>query len=134
VSEFSSTCQVPVGAPRARRHPEHRLHHGRARSQARLGIEIADFGDHVGEVLLVDAAQAAERSEIALGQQSEILDQRAHGRIEAVAFLELDGETFGERARAHARWIERLPAPPAALDVFQRRAKFFGDRLEIAVR
>ncbi len=38
----------------------------------------------------LDAAELAQRREVALGQQIEMADQRLHRRIEAVALLELD--------------------------------------------
>ena len=132
VSELSSTCQVPSEC-RPHIHIRHdRLHHGRAEGEARLGIEIADLGDHVGEILVVDAAQAAQGGEVALGQEIEMLHQRAHRRIEAVAVLELDGEAFGEIARADAGRIERLQDGEHGLDVGARRAEFVGDGVEIA--
>ena len=62
----------------------------RAEGEARLGIERADLGDHVGEIFIVDPAQAAQGGKIALGQKVEMLDQGPHRGIEAVAFLELD--------------------------------------------
>ena len=61
-----------------------------------------------------------------------MLDQRLHRRIEAVALLELDGETFGEIARADAGRIERLQDREHGLDVAARRAELVGDRVEIA--
>ena len=67
-----------------------RLHRGRAEGQARLRIETADFGDHVGEILVADAADPPQRGEVALGEQIEAADQRLHRRIEAVALPELD--------------------------------------------
>ncbi len=94
-----------------------RLHQCRAEGEARLGIERADLGDHLGEVLVADAAEAAQRRKIALGQQIEAADQRLHRGVEAVALLELDGEALGEIARAHARRIEGLQDGKHRLDL-----------------
>ena len=100
----------------------------RAEGETGLRIERADFRDHVGEIFVVDAADAAQRGEIALGQQIETADQRLHRRIEAVALLELDREAFGEIARADARRIEALQDREHRLDLGQRRAELLGDR------
>ncbi len=97
-----------------------------------FGIEIADFTDHVGEIFIVDAAQAAQRAKVALGQKIEMLDQRLHRRIETVAFLQLDGEALGEIARAHAERFECLQNRKDELDVASLRAKFVGNGIEIA--
>ena len=67
-----------------------------------------------------------------LRQQIEMGDQRLHGGIEAVAFLELDGEAFGEIARAHAGRIEALQDREHGIDLGERRAELLGDRREIA--
>ena len=61
-----------------------------------------------------------------------MLDQRAHRRIEAVALLELERETFGEIARADAGRIERLQDGEHGLDLGARRAELLGDGVEIA--
>ena len=97
-----------------------------------LGIEIADFSDHVGQIFIADAAQTAQRAKVALGQKIEMPDQRLHCRIETVAFLELNGEAFGQIARAHAERLERLQNRKHQFDVTPLRAKFFGNRVEIA--
>ena len=39
-----------------------------------------------------------------------MVEQRRHGGIEPVALAQLNGEAFGEVARAHARRIEALEA------------------------
>ena len=59
-------------------------------------------------------------------------DQRLHGGIETVALLELDGEAFGEIARAHAGRIEALQDRQHGLDLGERRAELVGDQREIA--
>jgi len=44
-----------------------RLHRGRAEGEAWLRIEVADLHDHLGEILVADAADPPKRSKIALG-------------------------------------------------------------------
>ena len=132
VSELSSTMPGAVGRRPHIDVGHDRLHQRRAEGETGLRIEVADLGDHVGEILLVDAAQPAQGGEIALGQKIEMLDQRAHRGIETVAILELEGEAFGEIARAHAGRIERLQDREHGLDVGQRGAELLGDGVEIA--
>ena len=55
----------------------------------------------------------AQRGEIALGEEVEMVDQRLHRRIEAVALAQLDREAFGEIAGADARADRSSAAPPA---------------------
>ena len=94
-----------------------RLHVGGPKSQSGLGVEIADFRDHLGQVFLADTADLAQGGEFALGEQIEPSNQRGHGGIVAVAFFELDGEAFGEVARTHARRIEPLQDGKYRLDL-----------------
>ncbi len=75
---------------------------------AGLGIELADFGQHVDQVFLVNAADALEGGEIAPGQQLEVADERLHGRIEAILLTQLDRKTFRQIASKNAGRIERL--------------------------
>jgi hypothetical protein len=98
----------------------------------RPGIERADFGNHLAQVLVVDAAQALQRGEVAPRQELEIVEQRRYRRIEAVALLELEGEALGQRARGHAGGIERLKHAEHALDARPLDAEAFGDFREIA--
>ncbi len=65
-----------------------------------VGFERADLGDHVGEILVADAADPAQRRQIALGEQIKPADQRLHRGIEAVALAQLDRRALGEIARA----------------------------------
>ena len=80
----------------------------------------------------LDAADPAQRRKVAPGQQIEMRDQRLHGGIEAVALLELDGEAFGEIARAHARRVEPLQDGEHRFDLGQRRAELLADLRQIA--
>ena len=104
-----------------------RLHDGRTEGEARLRIERADLRDHLGEVLVADAADAAQPREVALGQQIETAHQRLHRRVEAVSLLELDGEALGEIARANAGRIEGLQDRDHRLDFGSRRAELLSD-------
>ncbi len=62
---------------------------------AGLGIVSAQLADHVGQILVVDRADALERGEIALGEIVEIGDQPRHRRIVAVGVARLQGQAFG---------------------------------------
>ena len=81
-----------------------------------FGLSARNLGEHLGEVVLVDAAEPQERRVVAARDQFEIGEQRRHRRVEAVALAELDGEAFGEIARADAGRLE-------ALDDGERRAR-----------
>ena len=69
VSELSSTCQPPSGAGAHEDVGHDRLHRLAAEGAARLGVERAQLGEHVGEVVVVDAAElaAARRSRAGRG-------------------------------------------------------------------
>ena len=90
-------------------------------------IERFQLGDHVGEVFVVDAANLAQRAEVAPRQKVEMLDQRRHRRIEAVALDQLQFQTFGHAARHHAGRLEALTAPQHVLDQIEAAAEPFGD-------
>ena len=77
-----------------------------AESAPRLGLEAPDLGDHVAQVLVVDAAGAAQQRKVALGERRQVLDQGLHRRVETVALLELEREAFGERAGEHPGRLE----------------------------
>ena len=97
-------------------------------SAAGLRVVGAELADHVGEVLVVDAADALEVAGAALRQQVEIVDQPRHRRVVAVGRFGLERQAFGERARAHARRVEplddvqRLLRPAAAALPSARRS------------
>ena len=97
---------------------------------AGLGIVGAQLADHVGEVLVVDPADALEVGGAALRQQVEIVDQPRHRRVVAVGGLGLQREAFGERPRADAGRVEALDDRQRLLDQRQRRAGQLGDLLE----
>ena len=120
--------------PQAHEHVRHdRLHQSGAEGEARLGVEFANFSDHVGQVFLAHAADAAQGREIALGKQIEMSNERLHRGIEAIALLELDGEAFREIARTHAGGIETLQDRQHGVDLGSRRAQLLSDQREIAV-
>ncbi len=87
-----------------------------AEGAAGLRLEAPNFGDHVGEVLVVDAADLAQQGKIAPRQRRQVGDHRLHGRIEAVALAQLQREALGEVAREHARRLERVHLDEHGLD------------------
>ena len=97
---------------------------------AGLGVVGAKLADHVGEVLVVDPADALEVGGAALRQQVEIVDQPRHRRVVAVGGLRLQREAFGERPRADAGRFETLDQLQRLLDQRQRRAGQLGDLVE----
>ena len=98
-----------------------------AEAAAGLGIVGAKLADHVGHVLVVDAADPLQRGEIALGEIVEIVDQPRHGRIVAVGVLRLEREAFGEVAGGDAGRVEGLDDGEDALDLGERDAEPLGE-------
>ena len=132
MSELSSTCQRAVGRRPHENVRHDRLHDRRTEGQAGLRIEPSDFRDHVGEILVADAADFLQRGEIAPRQKIELRDQRLHRGIVAVVFLELDREALGEIARADAGRIEGLQDGEHGFDFGDAGAEPFRGRREIA--
>ena len=62
----------------------------------RFWIVRAELANHIGEVLVVDAADALQVGRAALRQQLEIVDQSRHRRIVAIGRLRLQSEAFGQ--------------------------------------
>ncbi|MEY9584643.1 hypothetical protein ABIA15_003400 [Sinorhizobium fredii] len=102
----------------------------------RLRIELADFGEHVDEILLVDPADLLEAREVAARQKFEIGDKCLHGGIEAIAQAQLNGEAFAERAGEDAGRIELLQHEKDARHICRARSKpcrrFSDLRMQIA--
>jgi len=108
------------------------LHHRRAETQPRLGIEHADLRDHVREILVTDTAKTPQSSEIAFGDKIKMFDQNLHRRIVSVAVLELNGNALGQIARAYAGGIECLQYGEHELDVAATGAKLVCNGFDIA--
>ncbi len=132
VSELSSTCQVPSDA--ARTYTSGTIGctivEPKARPGLGLRLRISAIMSARSSSSTPHSRRNAARSRLA--SRSRCSHQRPHRRIEAVAVPELDGETFGEIARAHAGRIERLQDGEHGLDVGARRAELVGDGVEIA--
>ena len=88
--------------------------------------------DHVRQIFVTHAAEPAQGRQIAPRQQIEMRDQRLHRGVEAVALLELNGETFRQIARAHAGRIEPLQDGQHAFHHGARRAQFLRDHRQVA--
>ncbi len=119
-SEFNSTCQLPSGSGRTIDVRYDRLNRRAAEGAPGLRIEPADLADHVDDVFVVDAADFAQRREIALGDEFEMADERLHGRIETIFFAQLNGQAFGEIAGADAGRIEGLNERQDLFDAIER--------------
>jgi hypothetical protein len=81
---LSSTSQPPSGLTRTKTSGTIGCTTAEPYGAPRLGIELADFGDHVGEIRVIDAAQAAQRRKIAPRHQIEMHNERLHRGVEAV--------------------------------------------------
>ena len=103
-------------------------------AQAGLGIIAAQFADHVGQILLIHAADAAQLGQGALGQQVEIGEQPLDAGIIAVRLLRLKGEAFGERAGTHAGGIEAVDNFEHGLDREERHAQAMGGLEQIGLQ
>ena len=104
----------------------HRLAAARVEPQAGLGIVAAQFGKHVGEVLVVDPAHAFEPRNLAARDEIEVVDQPRHRRVVAVRLARLQRDAFAQSARADAGRIERLHQRQRGFRVRQRDAEIAG--------
>ena len=97
-------------------------------ARRRLRIETADLGDHLGEVVGIDAADRRQPPHLPSRQQIEIVEQRRHRRIQPIALGELRRQAFLQIAREQPDRIE--PHHPRAhrLDTLQRNRHRTGDR------
>jgi hypothetical protein len=69
---------------------------------------------------------------LALGEKLEIVEQRLHRRIEAVAVAQLQGEAFLEAAREYSGGIKALQQEEGLLDPLRFAAQPFGGRGDVA--
>ncbi len=97
-------------------------------TRRRLGIEGTDLGDHLHDVLGIDAADRHQLAKVTLGQQVEVVEQRGHRRIKPVTFRELGGEAFPKVAREQARRIEPHHARAHRFDAGNGDAQCLGHR------
>ena len=118
VSEFSSTSQAPSGPRRTKTSGTTGVTGSLPKARPGLGLRVADFRDHVGDVFGIHAAKLGQLRHVAAGQKIEPGHQRLHGRIQPVLGLELQAEAFGQVARAHADGIEALHHAQHRLDIF----------------
>jgi hypothetical protein len=88
-----------------------------------LRFEGAELGQHLGEVLVVDAAQALQARQVPLRDEVEAGDERRHRGIEAVALAKLERETLSKVARTNSRRVEGLDQREHLLHLGQRRTE-----------
>ena len=88
--------------------------------KAGLGLQAAELGQHVGEILAIDAADLLQGREILPCHEMEMGEKGLHGRIEPITFLELDREAFGEVACADAGRLEGLDQAERSFDLRRR--------------
>ncbi len=120
-----------IGAGRDQHVGDDRGLRGAAIGKTRLGIVAAQFGQHVGEILVVDLAHAFEPGDFARSDQIEIVDQPGHAGIVAVRFLGLQRQAFAQRSRADPGGIERLDRGQRLLDRHERGAELIGDDQQV---
>ena len=113
---------------------DHRLGRLAAEARARPGRQRLQLGDHLGHVLNVDAANPAQTRQVPLGQQIQIIEQTAHGRIEPVALDQLQFQAFRHRPRHDARRFKPVADRQYALDPFERHAQPVGDLGQFAAQ
>src|SRR6185437_12119881 len=77
-------------------------------------IERAQLRQHVAQILVVDTTAPAQLGELAGGDEIEIVEQRLHRRIEAIALGELGAQALRERAGKEPRRLERAQPRPDA--------------------
>ena len=102
--------------------------------QARLGVEALDLGDHVGELLGIDADGALQRRKVVAAEQGQVVEQLGDLGVVAVLVLELQGQAFGQVAREHARRIEALQGRQHLVDQAGRSAELGGEIVEVAAQ
>ena len=95
---------------------------------------MAQLGDHVGQILVIDPADALELRQRAPREQFQIVDQPRHARVVAVCILRLERQTFGKVARADPGRLERLHRRQRGLDLDQRHAELVRDLEQVAAQ
>ena len=106
----------------------HELRRRRLVARRRLRIEAADLGDHVRQVLGIDAADRRQPPQVAPRQQVEIVEQRRHRRIQPVALGKLRRQALLQIAREQPDRIEAHHPRAHRLDALQRDRHRVGDR------
>ena len=86
----------------------HRRRRFRAEGRAGAGGQGAKLGDHLAQILVVDAAGALQPGHVAAGEHLQIVEHGLHGRIAAVALLQLQHQAFAHVAGEHAGGLEPL--------------------------
>ncbi len=86
----------------------HRLAGFAAKGRARTRRQGAKLGDHLAHVFVIDAADLAQAVHVTARQQVEIIQQGDHGRIAAVALLELQHQALADVAGENAGRLEAL--------------------------
>ena len=76
MSGLSSMNQLPSGGGRTMTSGTSTSSRRAAEGAAGLRLELADFGEHVGKILVVDAADAPQRRKIALRHEIEAAEKR----------------------------------------------------------
>jgi hypothetical protein len=110
----------------------HKLRRRGVPGRTRLWIQRPDLSDHVGQVFGIDAAQRHQPLVLALGQQLQIVQQRLHRRIQAVAFGQLRRQTFAQVEGEQPHRIETHHPRPDGFHPFQRQSHGLRDRPRIS--
>ena len=129
-------CQPssPVSASLAGRQEEigrDRLDRLEVESLAGARIERAQLRQHVAQILVVDAAAAAQLAQLAGGHQVEIVEQGLHRRIEAIALGELRAQALGDGAGEQSGRLDLAQPRPHRLDHVEADAARLGDRRRV---
>jgi hypothetical protein len=97
----------------------------------RQGLQL---GDHLGHVFGIDAADLTQSPHVAPGQQFQIVEQGAHGRIEAVALDQLQLQALRHRTRHDPGRLEAVADRQNRLDPRQATAQTVGDLGQFAAQ
>ena len=100
----------------------------------RPGRQRLQLGDHLGHVLGVDVAGLAQPRQVALGQQVQIVEQAAHGGVEAIALDQLQLQAFGHGAGHDAGRLEAVAHGQHRLDTLERDPQPVGDLGQVAAQ
>ena len=68
-------------------------------SRSGLGVQLLDLGNHLLEILAVDAATPHQLGEVGAREEGQIGEEICHRRVEPVLLGQLQGEAFAEIAR-----------------------------------
>src|SRR5262249_27560616 len=104
----------------------------RSELEARFGVEAPDLGNHLGELLRVDANRALQARKVVSAEQVEVRQQFGNLGVVSILLAQLQSQAFGKRARKHARRIELLQCCQHRIDERAGRTQSVGELVQVA--